>query len=211
MAFNPNIPQPSDQLSQSQQDILNNFQAIQALVDVNHVDFASSDQGKHKWITFPSQGAIPPAGSGFTGTELGLYNAVYSTTGKQELFVNKTNQITVVQVPFTASILSTSSAPTSGTGFWTYLPSGLLMIGGNATGTLTGLNMNTIGAPAPTLTQLLSVVVCPYNPTSTGDLNFAVRLVDINGPNTFRVYISSRTSTGAATGQTGYSYLAIGY
>jgi hypothetical protein len=209
MAYNSNIPQPSDLLSQSQSDLLNNFMAIQALIDVNHVDFASGDQGKHKWVTLPSQGAIPPSGSSFGATELGLYNAVSSATTKQELFINKTNQITVVQVPMTASTLSTNSAPASASGFWTYLPSGLIMVGGAATGTIGGLNTGTI--TSVTLTQLLTVVVCPYNSTTTGDLNFATRLVAITGANTFQVYISSRTSTGAASGQCGYSFLAIGY
>lgn len=210
MAYNPNIPQPTDLLSQSQQDILNNFQALQTLVDVNHVDFASADQGKHKWVTFPSQGAIPPAGAGFTGTELGLYNAVYATTTKQELFVNKTNQATVVQVPLTASLLSTNSAPPSNNGMWTYLPSGIILKSGYAQGTYSGLTTITpTGGPA--FTQILSVLVSPYNSTTTGDLNFAVRLVSINSATTFQVYFSSRTASGAASGNTGLQFLAIGY
>jgi hypothetical protein len=73
MAYQANIPQPGDLLSQSQSDLLNNFMALQTLIDINHVDFASGDQGKHKWVTFPVQGAIPPAGSGFLAGELGLY------------------------------------------------------------------------------------------------------------------------------------------
>jgi hypothetical protein len=210
VAYNPNIPQPSDLLSQSQQDILNNFQAIQTLVDVNHVDFASSDQGKHKWITFPSQAAIPPAGSSFAGTELGLYNAVYTTTNKQEIFVNKTNQITVVQVPLTASLLSTNSAPASNNGMWTYLPSGLILKSGSIQGSLSGLTTITpTGGPA--FTQILTVLVSPFNSTTAADLNFSVRLVSINSATTFQVYFSSRTSTGAASGQTGLQFLAIGY
>lgn len=210
MAFNPNIPQSTDLLSQSQSDLLNNFQAIQTLVDVNHVDFASADQGKHKWVTFPSQGATPPAGSGFAGTELGLYNAVYATTTKQELFVNKTNQATVVQVPLTASLLSTNSAPPSNNGMWTYLPSGMIFKSGSTQGTFSGIvTVTPTGGPA--FTQILSVIVSPFNSSSTDDLNFAVRLIDINSATTFRVYFSSRTSSGAASGQTGLQFLAIGY
>src|SRR5438445_164595 len=108
MAYQSNIPQATDQLSVSQGDILNNFAALSTFLNINHVDFASGDQGKHKWVT-------------------------------------------------------------------------------------------------------LTVLVSPYNGTSTGDLNFAVRLVDINAATTFRIYISSRTSAGAAAGQTGFQFLAIGY
>src|SRR5579872_1784176 len=136
--YNNNIPQPNNPLSQSQGDIVNNFSAIFNLIGVNHVNFGSADQGKHMWITYPSQGATPPAGSGFASTELGTYNAVYATTTQQELFINKTNQATVVQVPMTASLLSTNSAPASNFGMWTYLPSGLILKSGNDSGTFSG-------------------------------------------------------------------------
>jgi hypothetical protein len=208
--YNNNIPQPSDLLSQSQSDILNNFSAIFNLVGVNHVNFGSADQGKHMWVTYPSQGATPPAGSGFAPTELGTYNAVYATTTQQELFINKTNQATVVQVPCTASTLSTNSAPASNAGMWTYLPSGLILKSGSSQGVFSGLRVIT-PTGGPTFTQILSVIVCPYNSSTTNDLDFAVRLVDINSATSFRVYISHRTTTGAASGQTGLQFLAIGY
>ena len=206
MSYNANIPQPNNLLSQSQDDILNNFQAIQTLVGINHVNFGGADQGKHKWVTFPSQGAIPPAGSGFLAGELGLYNAVNATTTQQELYVNKTNQATVVQVPMTASTLSSNSAPASNSGFWTYLPSGLVLIGGNG-GPNSGLTTVTITV-GPALTQILTVLICPYG-GGTADVNFAVRLVDITSPSTFRIYISPRTTVGSGTGQ--FQFLAIGY
>lgn len=210
MVYQPNIPQPTDLLSTSQSDILNNFSALQTLIDVNHVDFNSADQGKHKWVTFPSQGATPPAGSGFAPTELGLYNAVYALTAHQELYVNKTNQATVVQVPSTASILSSNSAPAQNSFGWTLLPSGIVLRWGNFSG-FTGLNTVTLATNAtngPALTQILNVQVTPYDP-SAGDVNFAVRLANIISPTQFNVYISSRTASGAGTG--GFQYLVIGY
>jgi hypothetical protein len=210
MAYNPNIPQPTDQLNQSQADLLANFQAIQTLIDVNHVDFASGDQGKHKWVTLPSQGATPPAGSGFAASELGAYNAVYALTSQHELFINKTNQVTVVQVPSTASVLSANSAPAQNSAGWTTLPSGIVLRWGNFSG-FTGLNtvtLTTSAAFGPALTQILSVQVTAYDP-SAGDANFAVRLAQIISPTQFNVYISSRTAAGAGTG--GFQFLVIGY
>lgn len=209
--YNQNIPQPTDQISQSQDQILQNFQSIQALVDVNHVDFASGDQGKHKWVTMPTQGAIPPAGSGFTAGEIGEYNAVYATTAKNELFINKTNQATVVQIPSTASILSINSAPTfNGVSAWTYFPSGILIRAGFSSGVtgLTTVTMSTGVGVAPAFNAILNVIVCPYS-TATGDDNFAVRFVDVLSVSQFRVYVSSRTAAGAATG--GFRWLVIGY
>lgn len=60
MAYNNAIPAPGDLLSQSQDDILKNFQAINTFVNVNHEAFNSAAphaQGKHKQIEMPVQAA----------------------------------------------------------------------------------------------------------------------------------------------------------
>lgn len=124
MAYQANIPQATDALSQSQLDIQNNFGAIQTLIDVNHVDFASADQGKHKWVTFPVQGSAPSFNIG----ELGLYNLAYAPTSRNELFV--TNAVGS-SYPITASYINTNVG-------WTYLPSGMLMVWGFGTITVGG-------------------------------------------------------------------------
>ncbi len=217
MSFLPNIPQANDQLSLSQGNILNNFQLLGAIAGNGNPSSASIDDSVgvnlpagFKWIYLQPQGSTPPAGSAFTAGNVAMYSASNSTTSKNELYITKQNQATTVQIPATASILSITSAPASNSGSWTYLPSGLIMKSGNQTGAFSGLTTTNI-AGAPVFTQILSVMVCPYNGSSTGDLNFAVRLVDITGPTTFRTYISSRTSTGAASGQTGFQYIVIGY
>lgn len=212
MAYQNNIPQPTDLLSQSQADLLNNFAAIQTLIDINHVDFASGDQGKHKWITFPSQVATPPSGSGFASTELGQYNAVYSVSTKQELFINKTNQATVVQVPATASTLSVNSAPATYSGGYTILPSGIVLKFGAIATPITGQSAIAIGGGnstnGPVFNGVITVLLTPWA-TNAGDVNFAVRLVSIDSPTQFTVYVSSRTSAGPGTGF--FTYLIIGY
>jgi len=55
----PNIPQPSDNPSQSQDQILQNFQSINTVNSVNHVAFNDSDQGKHKFLQMPQQSSAP--------------------------------------------------------------------------------------------------------------------------------------------------------
>jgi hypothetical protein len=210
--YNANIPQPTDQISQSQDQILQNFQSIKNLIDVNHVDFASSDQGKHKWNTFPLQGAIPPSGSGFLAGELGLYNANNSLTTQNELYVNKTNQATVVQVPLTASILSSNSAPSAASFGWSQLPSGIVLRWGlftGITGPLATVTLSTSAANGPTLTQILNVQVTTYD-ASGSDNNFIAYLGQILSNTQFRVHMVPRTTTsGTATG--GFQYLVIGY
>lgn len=211
MAYNNNIPQPTDLISVSQGDLLNNFQAIQTLIGVNHVNFNTSDQGKHMWVTFPQQGAIPPAGSGFLSTELGVYNAVNATTTQNELYINKTNQATVVQVPMTASILSNNSTPPytlnyGGQG-WSYLPSGIIIKWGFVT-SATGNTLVDFTGLGQTYTALLSVQLTPQYTLAT-DADFAVRISQIISMTQFSAWVSPRTTTGTATGN--FQWLTIGY
>jgi hypothetical protein len=210
MAFLPNIPQSTDQLSVSQGNILNNFGILGAIAGNSNNSSASINATSgFNWLYLATQGATPPASSGLTSGNVAMYSGLNATTSQNELYINKLNQATVTQIPATASNLSITSAPASNTGFFTYLPSGLILVGGNKTGLLTGLTLTTI-ASVP-LTQLLCVLVSPYNGSTNADLNFAVRLVAITGANTFTSYFSSRTGSGPASGQTGFQWLAIGY
>lgn len=59
MAYTSNIPQAGDDPSDSQSEILANFQEIGTLVAVNHVAFNDGDQGKHKFMQMPEQGSAP--------------------------------------------------------------------------------------------------------------------------------------------------------
>lgn len=211
MAFLPLIPQSTDQLSTSQGDILNNFTVLGAIAGNANASSASINTNSgFNWVYLATQGSIPPVGSSFAANTVALYSATNPTTSKSELYLTKQNQATTVQIPATASILSITSAPASNAGSWTYLPSGLILKSGQSTGLHSGL-VTVTPSGGPAFTQILSVIVCPANGTSTGDLNFAVRLVDINSATTFRIYVSNRTSTGAASGQTGFQFLAIGY
>ncbi len=204
MAWNQNIPQPTDQLAASQADILNNFQALQTLIDVNHVDFASGDQGKHKFVTFPVQAPAPA----FAAGEEGLYNFLYATTAKNELFVHKQTGATTVDIPLTASILSTSSAPALNTGGWTYLPSGLLLKFGNGSANgNTAFTFAALNPTAPAFTQVLTIILCTaYSNAADGD-GF-VRLSTFTAAG-FNAFGSARTTV--TTKAVLFQYLAIGY
>ena len=214
MSFLYNIPQAGDQLSISQGNILNNFTILGAIAGNASVSSAAINATSgFNWLYLPNNGSTPPVGSSFPAGDIALYASLNATTGQNELYINKRNQATVVQVPATASILSTNSAPAALSVVWTYLPSGLLMKTGGSTGVFSGLTNVTInsgGANGPAFTQLVTVMVCPYS-TSVADANFAVRLVAITGANVFQIYISSRTSFGAASGTTGFQYWAFGY
>lgn len=131
MAFLPNIPQSTDQLSVSQADILNNFTILGAIAGNASVSSGSiNSTSGFNWLYLPPQGATPPAGAAFTAGNVGLYSATNAATGFNELYLNKTiTGPTVTQIPISAYKLGGTNA---GNG-WTYLPSGLKMAWGRST------------------------------------------------------------------------------
>jgi hypothetical protein len=199
-----NIPQATDQLSQSQADLLANFQALQVLIDVNHVDFASGDQGKHKWITWPVQGAAPA----FAAGEVGAYNLLSTVTSIDELFLNKiVSGGAAVQIPMTASILSTNNSPGLNVVGWTYLPSGVLLKWGQGSANGTTNFTFPVAANIPVFTNVMSMQVCTaYSNVADGD-GFA-RLSTFTNVG-FNVFGSARTTV--TTKAVLFQYLAIGY
>lgn len=133
MAFLPNIPQPTDQLSISQGNILNNFTILGAIAGNTNASSASiNGTSGFNWIYLPPQGAIPPAGAAFTAGNVGLYSANNTNSGQNELYINK--QIagpSTVQIPITAYANGTIAANIATA--WYYWPSGLKTISGQAT------------------------------------------------------------------------------
>jgi len=203
------VPQSTQSLGQTQSLILANFATINTAFGINHVTYndGSGNQGKHSFLELVVQAAAPT----FAAAETGLFNKVpaapFPLTAKQETFIHNQAFSGAVDVPMSASTLSTST-PASGTGLWTYLPSGIVIFSGNGTGT--GLTTVTFGgAGMPVLTQILNVMVCRSTNGSTSDTNTDVAFVDIVAVNQFRVYISTRTTTGSATGS--FRYTVFGY
>lgn len=212
MAYQQNIPQSTDTLNVSQGDIQANFQAIYDLIGVNHANFDTSMSllGKHNFVSFPNQAAMPA----FLTGEEGLYNFIYPKTAVNELYVHKqTAGAGLVEVPMTASILSTTASP-SGNG-WTYLPSGILMIWFRATASSAGYL--TIDIPSaypsfPVITKILSVQASINTPNPAQNLAVTVLQGPASGPTSptsVYLYISQRTTTTAASGVA--NVFVIGY
>jgi hypothetical protein len=114
MPYNANIPQATDQISDSQNDILQNFQSILALVDVNHVTFDDPNQGKHFLVEMPQQAGpafAPPAGE----VALECLASAYGTNTPTLFYLQ--NGINPVEM---------ASGRLASVG-WSFLPSGLLM------------------------------------------------------------------------------------
>jgi hypothetical protein len=208
MPYDPNSPMAAALLSVSQPIIQGNFAIIQNSFDVNHVDFnAGADNGKHIYVELPIAAGNPIPPIAFPAAEIAVYAATNATTTVNELYVNKTNQATVVQIPMTASILSTNSNPALNISGWTYLPSGILLKWGNGTA-----NGNTpiafpVGATIPVFTNVMSIQLCTaYGNAADG--NAFARLGNFTNLG-FNVYGSQRTVVANAVA--GFQYLAIGY
>lgn len=94
MTYDPEVPQPDDDMSDSQADLLTNNQDLATVFAVNHValDDASADKGKHKYVTYVQQSDDPE-------TAANEY-AVYSKDdgGDTELFARPENNGTAFQL-----------------------------------------------------------------------------------------------------------------
>lgn len=209
MAYLPNIPQSTDQLSISQGNILNNFAILGAIAGNSSPSSSSiNNTSGFNWLYLPPQGSIPPSGAAFTAGNIGLYSANSPVTSINELFINKTNQSTVVQVAATGSILSTVSAPTLNSNGWSYLPSGILIKWGNssASGNAT-INFPT-GAGTPAFTQVFSVIAIPCRTVGTGDPNYEIALNSFT--NTSMVVYGGTRTIASAPQTVPFQYFAVG-
>lgn len=118
MTYQTNIPQPTDLISVSQDDILQNFQAIDAAWNINHEDFNAALQGKHKFVEMPNQGA-DPAGA---ATEFTIFSKV-SAGGQSEIFYKRDAEASSYQL--TGINPSVSGSPAFAG--YTFLPGAILI------------------------------------------------------------------------------------
>ena len=103
--YTPNIPASTDRPSQSQGQILNNFQTLESTYGIDHYPFtdATVNQGKHKKVTFPAQASDPTTLAG----ELALF--AKNVGGDLGLYVREASNGTISQL--FSSISSTITAP----------------------------------------------------------------------------------------------------
>lgn len=187
------VPNAGQTLNNSRPDINSNFGTINSAFAIDHVGYNTVGQGKHNKVTFPVQSPAPS----FSAGEDGLYNFLNAITVKNELYVHKQTNAGTEDVPFTASILSTTTIASNDVPGWTMLPSGIRMQWLTCSGT--GLVTVPVLVGAIPFNAIHTVLLTPSNPTGA-DVNFAVRLVSIITNTQFSVFFSSRTSSGAAAG-----------
>lgn len=193
MPYNANIPQATDVLSQSQADILANFQDIFTLVGVNHVNFGAVGAGKHNFVTMPVQGASPATIAG----ELALFSRTSAITGNPAMAWRQQTNGAVIEFTSAGSLVSG----------WFITPSGITVKWGTASATgAAAVNFPTIdggGQAIPAFT--LAPVNIQFSPIGGGDT--FVSLVSATNL-LMNVNCTARTSTSAVL--VNFSWLAIG-
>jgi hypothetical protein len=197
MPYNANIPQPNDELSQSQDEMLNNFQSISALINVNHIDFNGATQGKHKWVSLPNQVLAPQA----LADELVLYTK--EVNGNPQLFLRRQND--GAEIDFTSAVFGNPG--------WCRLPSGILLIWATINTGNTGNGNYTVnfpGAPFPVFQQVFSIQITPtWNGANTDPYTaYYAGPVTLGNPGSFVVRQQAR-ALGSSNAST-FNYLAIG-
>ncbi len=194
--YNPNIPQGTDFIDQSQQQILDNFDAINTLVGVNLYDFSSGYSGKIQYLQLPIASAAPNTGA----NELSIYNALGVYSGINELYLQKKNN--GKRIAWTESSQATIG--------WTFLPSGILMKWGTlSTSADTYTVVFPAGASIPAFSAVYSVQVTVIGDNSPTP-NRAITVVGSSVTTTqFKVYGSQRTTQSGRNPVT-FCYLVIG-
>ena len=191
MVYTVDIPQPTDDPSQSQGQILGNFQGINTLVNVNHVDFDEADEGKHKFLQMPEQAAAPATAA----NEAGLFAQESSLTAVTELVFRRESSGT--EIEFTGLLANTNG--------WTRLPSGILLKWGSGSGSGAVTVVFPTGATIPAFSNVFSAQVSVEDSSGT--------------PNTFATFQSMTTlqlvafSSGritTAAANASFRYLVIG-
>lgn len=184
--WNPNIPQPTDQLSQSQADILGNFSALSPFLN-GVTNFAT---------VFSPLGAAPTTSS----SQVALFSKL-DGSGNQQLYYEPVSSGTPIN-------LTGAAQSTNG---WAYLPSGILIKWGTTTcpiNTLTTITFPVLsGTPVfNNVFYVSSSQTFAAGPT-TSTLNASVSAGNFT-TTTFQVW--PNTTTAPLTGSISIVYLAIG-
>lgn len=141
MAYTSNIPQSTDNPSDSQPQLLANFQEINTFNSVNHIDFNDPDQGKHKFMQMPEQGSAPTTAA----NEGALFTQESSSI--TEVFFRRESSGTEVQLTGGRTTVGPQSSVT--------LPNGLIMKYGTVT--VSGTTIVTFTTPFPTAARNVQV------------------------------------------------------
>lgn len=195
MPYLQNIPQPTDQLDDSQGDILGNFQEIYNLVGVNHVQFgAAAGQGKHTQVTLPENAA--PTNT--AAAEANIYSQLSTLTNNTELFWQREGNGT--RIEWTGLLAATNG--------WTRLPSGILLKWGADVVATNLVVVYPAGGGIPAFQNI------PNNPfvtlVTTSGTAAILEFASLVAGSQTRLQFSVQGFVNGSPGTSGFKYLSIG-
>lgn len=160
--YTATTPQAASPMNSTQSEILNNFQAIQELLEVNHVGFNQSTSGKHNLLVMNEQAEDPGTGA----SDLSLYVKASTDINTAEVFYQYPNDGQVEQLTGTTGTASATDNITSTQVGYVTFPSGFQISWGYGSVVWpTGSNAyNTY----PTATIYLPLGLSNPVPTTTG-------------------------------------------
>ncbi len=191
MAYNENIPQESDNPSQSQPQLLSNFKEISTAFNANHGNFNAPDQGKHSFLQMPEQSSVPATSS----NEAALFSQESSLTLNTELVFRRESNGD--QIEFTGFLGSNDG--------WTRLPSGILLKWGTGSGTGINTTIFPTGATIPIFSAVYSAQVTGEDTSSTPNTYVTFRTIS-----TTEIIVNCTKRTSTPDTSATYRYLVIG-
>jgi len=191
------IPNPTDKISESQAEIKENFVQLKQFLELQHVDFASADKGKHKYLTLQNQTSSPSTAV----NECAIFVKTNSKIPPEpSLFVRKHDNGDEYDI-------TTADLTNPG---WCRLPCGLIMKWGYQGGIAYGGNglINIAhGTGIPSITTLLSINVSLHGSITNQSCSLFFNSWD--DTSTHKVTVSIHRISGSS-GTAGVYYLAIG-
>ena len=195
MTYDPNIPQPTDLISQSQSQIQTNFAQANTAFGIDHTAFDTvANQGKHKKSTYYEQAVDPTT----LINEMAVYTKDVSTI--TQLFVRRASNGTVIQL--------TAGDPTASNEGQSFLPGGIIIKWGNNVTVSNGALYTYATGAFPTATFMVVISPDPAN-TNQSTINDFAYVRQNPGPSGFTCTTVRRTST-AAIPDCVVNYIAIG-
>jgi hypothetical protein len=132
LSYNPNIPQLTDKILQSQPQLKANFQTINTSFSDNHISPTNSTNtvGMHSVLTMRPQGGDPATGA----NQVALYNKLVSSI--PEIFFRPQNNATPIQLTFPSIGVATS--PPYPSDQYTFMAGPFIVYGGLITNAANG-------------------------------------------------------------------------
>ncbi len=203
MAYTYNKPDAADSISTSQAVLKDNFTAIKSFVDVNHITFGLTNEGKHNTVSMPqltvSAGTVPIATS---ATEYALYTATDGSV--PALWIRPPSQ----GAGTVSADINITSALKANPG-WCRLPSGLLMQWGSSSGSGSSSSPVTVTYPKAFTATPLHASVSTYTAGSADSKAIAI-VYSYSSLTTLSVLCVRRDEINDAR-STSFTWLALGY